>query len=266
VVASPKPTAITLAAAYIAGADLFLQAGGAQAIAAMAYGVGKLTPVDVIVGPGNKWVTAAKKIVSGDVAIDMLAGPSELLIIADDSVDVEVVAADLLAQAEHDTDAIPVLITTSQKLADSIDDVLAEQLETLPTKETAIAALGNGFVSVVENLNVATEVANRLGPEHLELLVEDADALVSGLNNYGGLFIGNFAAEVFGDYGIGPNHVLPTGGTSRYTGGLSVFNFLRINTWLKMSSESLEDVISDTAKLARHEGLEAHARASEKRR
>ncbi len=265
IVASPKPTQVTLAAAAVARADALLAVGGAQAIATFTYGAGLIAPRDVIAGPGNRWVTAAKQLVAGVVAIDMLAGPSELVVIADDSAKAEIIAADLLAQAEHDDDALPVLITTSVELADAVDQALERQLATLPTRATASAALKNGFCVLARDFDEAAAASDVLAPEHLELQVRDIDGLRGKLNAYGALFIGSAAAEVFGDYGVGPNHVLPTGGSARFTGGLSVLTFLRVRTWLAMDGASGQ-LIDDVARLARLEGLEAHARAAEKRR
>lgn len=266
-VASPKPAPMTLAAAHVAGADALLAVGGAQAIAAFAYGTAEVPRCDVIVGPGNRWVTAAKKLVSGDVRIDMLAGPSELVVLADRSADAATVAADLLGQAEHDPDAVPVLVTTDRELADRVDMELERQLATLPTEATARAALDNGQVLVAATLEEAIEACNRLAPEHLEVMVEDPWSVVPKLRHYGGLFIGHAAAEVFGDYGTGPNHVLPTGGTARYSGGLSVFDFLRVRTWLEVSDlPAAQGLVADAAALGRHEGLEAHARSAERRK
>jgi phosphoribosyl-ATP pyrophosphohydrolase/phosphoribosyl-AMP cyclohydrolase/histidinol dehydrogenase len=265
-VASPKPVDVTLAAAAVAGADAVLAVGGAQAIAALAYGAGPVPACDVVVGPGNRWVTAAKKLVAGHVGIDMLAGPSELVVLADDSADPATVAADLLAQAEHDPDALPVLVTTSPGLADRVDDELERQLADLPTGETARAALDSGFAVVSENLDQAVEVCDRLAPEHLQVLTGDADSVAARLTHWGGLFVGVHSAEVFGDYGVGPNHTLPTGGVARFKGGLSVFDFLRIHTWLRLDDgPELSGVARDAADLARLEGLEAHARAAERR-
>ncbi len=266
VVASPKPTAMTLAAAHVAGADLFLAAGGAQAIAAMAYGTASVPACDVIVGPGNRWVTAAKQLVSGRVAIDMLAGPSELVVFADDGADATTIAADLLAQAEHDTDAVPILVTTSPRLIDAVNLELATQLEELPTKATAREALKNGYAVAVQTILHGIEACNRIAPEHLEVMVQDAGKVSRQVRHYGGLFIGAHAAEVLGDYGMGPNHVLPTGGTARYTGGLSVATFLRIRTWMRVDHlEAAQDVVADAVALARHEGLEGHARSAQRR-
>lgn len=266
-VASPRPSEITLAAAAVAGADGLLAVGGAHAIAALAYGAGGAPPCDVVVGPGNRWVTAAKKLVAGDVGIDMLAGPSELVILADESADPGMVASDLLAQAEHDPDALPVLVTTDPKLAEAVDLELDGQLEGLPTREIAAAALKNGFAVVATTLEEAVDICNRLAPEHLQVLTKDADDVARRLHNYGGLFIGSSSAEVFGDYGIGPNHTLPTGGVARYKGGLSVFDFLRVRTWLRLGIDPESAAAAgDAAALARLEGLEAHARAADRRR
>lgn len=265
VVASPKPTIATLAAASIAGADMLLAVGGAQAIAAMAFGV--LVPAcDVIAGPGNRYVTAAKKLLAGEVGIDMLAGPSELTILADESADAAIVAADLLAQAEHDDDAVPILVTTSESLASRVEQELESQLATLPTSATARNALANGAIVFAQSVAIAAEVCNRIAPEHLEVIVRDENSVLPLLRHYGAIFVGQSSAEVFGDYGVGPNHTLPTGGTARFSGGLSVFNFLRVRTWMKLDdASSLASVAGDSAQLARIEGLEGHARAAERR-
>ncbi|HEY4003183.1 MAG TPA: histidinol dehydrogenase [Candidatus Xenobia bacterium] len=262
-VASPKPSPVTLAAAYVAGVDGFMALGGAQAIAAMAYGAGPVPQCDVIVGPGNRWVTAAKQLVSGQVGIDMLAGPSELVVFADAGANPETVAADLLAQAEHDPDALPVLVTTDAALCDKVNAEVVRQLEILPTREVAGAAVHHGFAVVVASLDEGIEVCNRLAPEHLELALADPEAVVSRLLHYGGLFVGGLSAEVFGDYAAGPNHVLPTGGTARHTGGLSVFTFLRVRTWLRLKDARASAALAqDAVTLARLEGLEGHARSA----
>lgn len=257
--ASPRPSQLTLAAAWVAGADGLLAVGGAQAIAALAFGT--VTPTcDLIVGPGNKWVTAAKKHLFGEVGIDGLAGPSEILVIADETADPALVAADLLAQAEHDVDAIPALVTTSESLADRVDVELAAQLEDLPSADVARAALHNGVCVIVESLTRAAAVSDTLAPEHLAIHVTDPRAVAMRVRNYGSIFVGTTAAEAFADYGAGPNHVLPTGGGARYSGGLSVLTFLKASTWLVVDHP--EALIEDTARLARLEGLEAHARAA----
>lgn len=265
-VASPRPVEATLAAAAIAGADGLLAAGGAHAIAALAFGAGPVPACDVVVGPGNRWVTAAKKLVSGQVGIDMLAGPSELVVLADGTADPATVAADLLAQAEHDPDALPILVTTDPGLAAEVDRALRLQLEDLPTRATAGAALANGFTVVARDLDQAVAVCDRLAPEHLQVLTSDVDIVAGRLSHWGGLFIGESSAEVFGDYGVGPNHTLPTGGVARFKGGLSVFDFLRIRTWLRLEpGDAAIGIARDAAALARIEGLEAHARAAERR-
>jgi len=265
-VASPRPTAMTLAAAAVAEADALLAVGGAQAIAALAFGVGPIPACDVIVGPGNRWVTAAKQAVSGRVRIDMLAGPSELLVLADDRADPALVAADLLGQAEHDPDAVPILVSLDAALVDAVEAELSRQLADLPTAETAREALGQGFAVVAADLEEAIAICDQLAPEHLELMVRGAAEVAPRLAHYGGLFIGAGSAEVLGDYGAGPNHVLPTGGTARFSGGLSVFDFLRIRTWLTIDDLAVaQPLVRDAAALARHEGLEAHARSAERR-
>ena len=267
VVCSPKPTAVTLAAAHVAGADYFVAVGGAQAVAAMAYGTQSVPACDVIVGPGNRWVTAAKQLVSGGVAIDMLAGRSELVVFADESANAKTVAADLLAQAEHDVDAVPILVTTSRRLADDVNAELGRQLAELSTRATAEKAVENGFIVVVRTIAHGIDACNRIAPEHLEVMVENAAPVARQLRHYGGLFIGSHAAEVLGDYGIGPNHVLPTGGTARYTGGLSVATFLRIRTWMKIDDlDSAQEAVEDAIALAYHEGLEGHAKSAKQRR
>ena len=263
-VASPRPAPISLAAAAVAGADRLLAVGGAQAIAAMAFGVG-VDPVDVIVGPGNRWVTAAKQLVSGSVRIDMLAGPSELVVIADDSAAPAVVAADLLAQAEHDTDSAAILASSSRSLIDRTISQLASHLADLPTAATARAALANGFAVLTDSNADSAEIADRLAPEHLQIITEDASALAASIRHAGAIFIGAHTAEVFGDYGLGPNHTLPTGGTARSFAGLSVFDFLRIRTTIELTESPSAQTVESIARLARLEGLAAHARAAELR-
>ncbi|CAH0474340.1 unnamed protein product [Peronospora belbahrii] len=266
VVSSPRPAPVTLAAAYLAGADYFLAIGGAQSIAAMAYGVGGIPVCDIIVGPGNKWVTAAKSLVYGKCAIDMLAGPSECLVIADETADVVTIAADLLAQAEHDTAAMPILLTNSQKIIDEVNEEIRKQLETLTSAPIARVSVQNGFAVLCPDMATCINLSDVLAPEHLEIITSNACEVANQVTNYGGLFIGGRAAEVFGDYGAGPNHVLPTGGTAKYTGGLSVHTFLRIRTWMRIdNAQESQALVQDSALLARMEGLEGHARAAEKR-
>eukprot|EP00948_MAST-09A_sp_MAST-9A-sp1_P002047 g2047.t1 len=284
VVCSPRPSPVTKAAAYVAGADIFLACGGAQAIGAMAYGIkndkgseGDVPKCDVIVGPGNQWVTAAKALVSGRglCGIDMLAGPSECLVICDESCSPSTVAADLLAQAEHDVLAQPVLVSVDEATMHKVNEEVHKQVNALPepNQSTAKKALKRGFaVHANGGLEEACRLSDLVAPEHLEIHLRDkatVDKAWSLLEHYGGLFVGRRSAEVMGDYGAGPNHVLPTGGTARYTGGLSVFTFLRIRTYLDLrdekSSTKYEQMVSDTVTLARLEGLEGHARAAEKR-
>jgi histidinol dehydrogenase len=258
-VASPRPTDVTLAAAAIAGADGLLAIGGAQAIASLAFGV--LSPAcDLIVGPGNKYVTAAKKALFGEVGIDGLAGPSEILVIADDRADPALVAADLLAQAEHDIDALPLLVTTSLRLANDVDHQIELQLADLPTSSVARQALTNGFSLVVGSLDEAVSAADLVAPEHLALHVEQPGDLLGKLTSYGSVFLGGRSAEAFADYGVGPNHVLPTAGGARYQSGLSVMTFLKAPTWSRLDDPA--ELIDDTVLLARLEGLEGHARAA----
>lgn len=260
--ATPRPSQLTLAAAWVAGADGVLTVGGAQAVAALAFGT--VSPaVELIVGPGNKWVTAAKRHLYGEVGIDGLAGPSEILVVADETADPAVVASDLLAQAEHDVDAVPSLITTSGTIADQVEAELLDQLTDLPTAETARAALDNGMCVLVEDMHQAASVADTLAPEHLALHVADPRAVAMVVRCYGSLFVGGSAAEAFADYGAGPNHVLPTGGGAKFQAGLSVMTFLKPSTWLAIDRPG--DLIDDTSRLARLEGLEAHARAALRR-
>jgi histidinol dehydrogenase len=262
-VASPRPAQITLAAAAVAGADALVACGGAQAIGAFAYGAGPIPKCDVVVGPGNRWVTAAKKLVAGDVGIDMLAGPSELLIIADGNANPKLVAADLLAQAEHDSDACVILVALDAALIDAVELELSSQLDILSTAETARQALANGCAVAAVDVQEAIRISDAVAPEHLQLHLENAREIAPRLNNYGGLFIGSAAAEVFGDYGFGPNHTLPTGGRARFTGGLSVLHFLRVRTWLRVDDALLASAaMLDAAVLGELEGLHGHARAA----
>lgn len=259
VVASPSRNPVMLAAAAIAGADEFLAVGGAHAIAAMAYGIDELPCCDVIVGPGNKWVTAAKHLVSDSAGIDMLAGPSELLIIADETADPDIVAADLLAQAEHDDEAIPMLVTISAQVADDVERSIAMQLERLSTAATARRALRNGFTCVVSDVNEACRMSDSIAAEHVEIHTRNSDEVESRLKHAGGVFVGSASAEVLGDYGAGPNHTLPTRGSARYSAGLSVMHFLRLRTWLRLDdSKAAASLLCDAADLSRVEGLEGH--------
>jgi len=268
-VACPRPSPLILAACAVAGADSLLAAGGAQAIAALAYGAGPLSPRDVVVGPGNRYVAAAKRLAQALVRTDAPAGPSELLVVADESADPTTVAWDMLAQAEHDPDAVPALAASSEAVAVAVERALAAclgELAALRPESAAIAgaALDNGWAFVSADRGALAEAANRFAPEHLELAIADARAFSASCRHAGALFIGDQSAEAFGDYGAGPNHTLPTSGRARSSGGLSVFDFLRIRTWLKMDRPD-EGLVGDTALLATAEGLLAHARSASRR-
>ena len=264
--ASPRPGPMTLAAAAIAGADGVLAAGGAHAIAALAFGAGPVPACDVVVGPGNRYVTAAKQLISGRVAIDMLAGPSELVIFADGTASPVAIAADLLAQAEHDPDVLTVLVTPDSTLLDRVEAELDRQLAVLPTGAVARQALGNGGAVLVSSIEEGISACDALAPEHVALCLENASAIAGRLTHFGALFIGGGSPEVLGDYGTGPNHVLPTGGMARSKGGLSVYTFLRVRTWLRIDdAAAARPLIEDAAWFGRVEGLEAHARSAERR-
>ena len=257
-----------MAAAYICGVTKAFACGGSQAIGAMAFGTESIPAVDVIVGPGNKFVAEAKKLVYGTVGIDMVAGPTEVFIIADESANPEWVAADLLAQAEHDIVAQPVLALTDENLAKRVSEEIEKQLETLETAKIARQSIDNyGRIIVCSSLEEAAELANKKAPEHLELAMEAGavrDKIESLVHNYGSLFIGHGAAEVFGDYAAGLNHTLPTSGSARFTGGLSVRVFLKTVTTLRTDATKEGPVNSAKAAgiLGDAEGLAGHARAA----
>ncbi len=264
VVATPSLSPVMAAAASIAQVDAVLCAGGAQAIAALAYGIRELPPVDLVAGPGNAWVTAAKYLVSDHVGVDMLAGPSEVLIVASGDANPAWIAADLIAQAEHDPMARPILIALDGDTINAVERELRAQLEELPTAEVARQSLErNGKAVFCPDLDRVQRLCDRLAPEHLQLSGGRARALAGRLSAYGSLFIGERSAEVFGDYGAGPNHILPTGGSARHRSGLGVYTFLCRRTWLEADDPA--PLISDAAALARIEGLEGHARAAEAR-
>ena len=257
-----------MAAAYICGVTKAFACGGSQAIGAMAFGTQSVPRTDVIVGPGNKFVAEAKKLVYGSVGIDMVAGPTEVFIIADKSANPAWVAADLLAQAEHDIVAQPVMATDSEELAKLVAVEIEKQLENLPTKATAEQSVKNcGRIIICKNLEEAAECANKKAPEHLELAMEEGrerDKIASLVHNYGSLFIGHGSAEVFGDYAAGLNHTLPTSGSARFTGGLSVRVFLKTVTTLRTIPGSKGAIASAEASgvLGDAEGLAGHARAA----
>ena len=257
-----------MAAAYICGVTKAYACGGSQAIGAMAFGTQSIPKVDVIVGPGNKFVAEAKKLVYGTVGIDMVAGPTEVFIIADSTANPEWVAADLLAQAEHDVVAQPVLATPDKALAEKVAAEIEKQLAVLETKSTAEQSIENfGKIIITESLEQAAELANRKAPEHLELAMEEGEQrnkIQNLVHNYGSLFIGHGAAEVFGDYAAGLNHTLPTSGSARFTGGLSVRVFLKTVTTLRTVSGAKGTIASATASgfIGDAEGLAGHAKAA----
>ncbi len=261
----PHPS--VLAAAKIAGASRVFKLGGAQAIAALAYGTESIPAVDLICGPGSAWVTAAKKLVYGDVGIDGLYGPTETLVIADKSADPCFTAADLIAQAEHDVVAMPILVALSEDIVEETEAEIERQLEDLPRGSTARAAFSNrGVAIVVDNTTEAIAVANAAAPEHLCILTEDADDLVDQVKSAGGLFVGEWSAEVMADYVAGPSHVMPTAGTARFSSTLSVRNFVRVTPVLTFDDETFLKLSKDAELLAKLEGLHGHAAASEYRR
>jgi histidinol dehydrogenase len=262
VLCTPNASVQTLAAAHEAGVDVCYEIGGAQAIAAMAFGTETIPKVDLIAGPGNAYVTAAKRQVYGVCGVDMLAGPSELVVIASAGARADLVAADLLAQAEHDPMARVMLLTDDSALADCVDATLQRRLTTVSTADTARASLERNGCCAILPLDRAVERANAIAPEHLALHGTAAESLEPRLRSYGSLFVGALAAQAFSDYGIGPNHVLPTGGSARFTSGLSVLTFLKLRTYLRSGTRLEPEIIHDTAAFARIEGLTAHGEAA----
>ena len=255
-------SAEALAAARIAGADKIFKIGGAQAVAALAYGTESVPRVDKVVGPGGIFVATAKRKVFGQVAIDMIAGPSEILVLADGKSNPTWVAADMLSQAEHDVLASAVLVTDSRELAEQVQQELEVQLASLPRREIARKSIDdNGKIIVTDSLDKAAEAANRIAPEHLELCVDDPFALLPKIKNAGSIFLGLSAPEALGDYFAGPNHTLPTSGTARFSSPLSVDDFVKKSSFLYYTREALEPVAERIADFARREGLEAHARS-----
>lgn len=249
-----------LFAASIAGVDAIYKVGGAQAIAALAYGTESIPKVDKIVGPGNIYVTIAKKLVFGEVDIDMIAGPSEVLIISDGSPPAEWVAADLLAQAEHDELAVPVLVTNSVGFANEVRRQLSIRLRSLTRKTIAKKAVdGQGRIFVVDSLEDAAKLANLIAPEHLELCVRSPGSILKMIKNAGAIFLGNMSTEAFGDYVAGPSHVLPTGGAARFSSPLSVYDFLKMPSLISISKKGFKGLSNPVVGLAESEGLEAHA-------
>lgn len=254
-----KMNPLVLAAARIAGVDEIYRIGGAQAIAALAYGTETIKPVDKIVGPGNAFVAAAKRRVFGQVGIDMIAGPSEILVVADGSNDPSWVAADLLSQAEHDPVAQSILITDDAKFADQVQVAIDAHLETLPRAEIAGASWRDfGAIVLVENLSQAPALVDRIAPEHLELAVDDPDALAEDIHHAGAIFLGRYTPEAIGDYVAGPNHVLPTARSARFSSGLGVLDFIKRSSLIKCTPESLAKIGPAAIALAESEGLQAH--------
>lgn len=252
-----------LAAAKIAGVTDIYKVGGAQAIAALAYGTDTIPQVDKIVGPGNAYVAEAKRQVYGRVAIDMIAGPSEILIISDEKSNPTVVAADLLSQAEHDKMASAVLITDSEKLAEAVQKELEIQLSLLPRQEIARASIEkNGKIIITENIDEAIRVSDRLAPEHLELCIDDPFAKLGLIHNAGSIFMGRNCPEALGDYMAGPNHVLPTSGTARFSSPLSVDDYVKKSQYTYFTKEALTELADDVFVFAEKEGLSAHARSA----
>lgn len=260
--ANGKVRAEILAAAKIAGVDRIYKCGGAQAIAAMAYGTESIPKVYKIVGPGNIFVALAKKLVFGTVSIDMIAGPSEILVVADGKADARHVAADMLSQAEHDKLASAVLVTDSAVLAKDVAAEIDRQLETLPRREIASASIeNNGKIIVTDSIERAVEVANAIAPEHLEMCVENPRAWLDKIKNAGSVFLGGYTPEALGDYYAGPNHTLPTGGSAKFSSPLSVDDFLKKTQYIMYSAEALEKAAADVEYFAESEGLDGHARS-----
>lgn len=268
-VTPPQPEGLNpavLAAAKIAGVDNIYQIGGAQAIAALAYGTETVPQVDKITGPGNAYVVAAKRAVYGQVDIDMIAGPSEIGILADDTARAEDVAADLLSQAEHDVNARAILITDSSNLATAVSTAVEQQLDSLPREAIARSAIDkNGYIYLVDTIDDMIELMNAVAPEHLEIQLANAYDYMAKIQNAGSVFLGKYASEPLGDYLAGPNHILPTGGTARFSSALGVWDFQKRIQYLQYNAAALAEDANDVTALARIEGLEGHARAIESR-
>ncbi len=255
-----------LASARIAGVDRIFRIGGAQAVAALAYGTETVPKVDKIVGPGNIYVAMAKKIVFGTVDIDMIAGPSEILVLADGDADPVLAAADLLSQAEHDPLAYPILVTDDAGVMEAVEAEIKKQLSLLPRKEIAEESVRErGCLILVPDMDEGARVANAIAPEHLELLVTDPDAILKNIKSAGAVFLGSFSPEALGDYMAGPNHVLPTGGTARFSSPLGVYDFIKRSSLIRYDEQALALRAEKVARFARMEGFEAHARAVELR-
>ena len=253
---------LVLAAAKMAGVSEIYRIGGAQAVGALAYGTQTIAPVSKIVGPGNAFVSAAKRRVFGTVGIDMIAGPSEILVVADKSNNPDWVAVDLLSQAEHDPVAQSILITDSEELADAVEEAVERQLTTLPRAEVARQSWNDfGAIITVDNLDEAMVLSNRFAPEHLELCVDDPDALLPKMRNAGAVFVGRYTPEAIGDYVGGSNHVLPTARSARFSSGLSTLEFVKRTSLLRCNPENLAQIGPAAVTLAEVEGLQAHGRS-----
>ena len=259
-----KVNPVILAAAKIAGVDRIFKVGGAQAVAALAYGTESVPKVDKIVGPGNAYVAEAKKQVFGKVSIDMIAGPSEILVVADSTSNPKFVAADLLSQAEHDKMASAVLVTDSEELAKKVSDELEQQIPLLPRKEIARASIDNNGKIIVakDNLSLAIDIANEIAPEHLELCVDNPFDYLDKIKHAGSVFMGKYCPEALGDYFAGPNHTLPTSGTARFSSPLSVDDFVKKTQFIYYSKDALSGVADKVAYFAEKEGLSAHAKSA----
>ena len=261
-----KIPAPILAAAKVAGVDRIFKTGGAQAVAALAYGTETVTKVDKVVGPGNVFVATAKRMLYGIVDIDMIAGPSEILVLADGTCNPEFVAADLLSQAEHDKLASAVLITDSEELAYKVSDELEKQIPELPRCEIARTSIDtNGKIIIADNMKQAVEISNEIAPEHLEVCVENPFELLNLITNAGSIFLGKNVPESLGDYFAGPNHTLPTSGTARFSSPLSVDDFIKKSSFIYFSEDALNEIGEDVVRFAEKEGLQAHGRAVSKR-
>ncbi len=261
-----KINPVILAAAYIAGVDKIFKVGGAQAIGALAFGTESIPKVDKIVGPGNAFVAEAKKQVFGLVSIDMIAGPSEIMVVADEKSNAKVIASDLLSQAEHDKMASAVLITDSKELAEKVSEELEIQIPLLPRAEIARASIDdNGKIIIVDDLKTAIELANEIAPEHLELMVDNPFDYLEDIENAGSVFMGRFCPEALGDYLAGTNHTLPTSGAARFSSPLSVDDFIKKTQYTYYTEKGLEKVYKDVAYFAEKEGLCAHAKSAKVR-
>lgn len=267
VMCSPNPNKYTLAAAFICGIETVYRIGGAQAIAAMAFGTNTVKKVDKIVGPGNIYVALAKKNLFGVVDIDMIAGPSEILVIADNMANPRWVAADLLSQAEHDELAASILVTDSMELAEKVKYHLYEDfLKDFSRREIAEKSLSNyGYAFVVDDIKTACEVANYIAPEHLEIVTENPFDLLDEIKNAGAIFLGKYSTEPLGDYILGPNHVLPTSGSARFSSPLGVYDFVKRSSVIYVSKEGFDRVAKHAINMAKSEGLEAHRKSVEVR-